>query len=77
MVNRHVGMILIVLFMVSCSGSGGPPADQMINLGSHSLHVVLAGEGTPAVVFDGGIGARCEEYRELQDRISAFTTVVV
>jgi pimeloyl-ACP methyl ester carboxylesterase len=45
-------------------------------LGSHSLHAVVAGRGSPAVVFDGGIGTRCEEYRDLQDRIAATTTVV-
>jgi pimeloyl-ACP methyl ester carboxylesterase len=48
----------------------------MINLGSHSLHAVVTGTGSPSVVFDGGIGARCEEYRQLQDTISATTTVV-
>jgi len=48
----------------------------MINIGSHSLHAVVAGTGTPAVVFDGGIGALCEEYRALQGRIAVTTTVV-
>ena len=48
----------------------------MINLGSHSLHAVVVGKGLPAVVFDGGIGARCEEYRQLQSRIAATTTVI-
>jgi len=48
----------------------------MINVGSHSLHAVVAGRGSPAVVFDGGIGVRCNEYRELQGKIAVSTTVV-
>jgi pimeloyl-ACP methyl ester carboxylesterase len=69
-------VILLAPLVVSCSGSGGEPADRMINLGSHSLHAVVSCKGSPAVVFDGGIGAPCGEYRELQDRIAAATTVV-
>lgn len=65
--NRLAAPIVLV---VSCSGTGGEPADRAINLGSHSLHAVVAGTGAPVVVFDGGIGAGCEEYRELQDRIA-------
>jgi pimeloyl-ACP methyl ester carboxylesterase len=76
MVDRLGAFVLFVLLLCSCSASGDQPADQMINIGSHSLHVVVAGKGSPAVVFDGGIGARCEEYRALQDRIAATTTVV-
>jgi len=69
-------ILLMPLVVVSCSGSEGQPVDRRVNLGSHSLHAVVAGKGFPAVVFDGGIGARCEEYRELRDRIAATTTVV-
>jgi pimeloyl-ACP methyl ester carboxylesterase len=65
-----------VALVVSCSGSGSAPADRTIDIGSHSLHAVVVGGGSPVVVFDGGIGARCEEYRKLQDRIAATTAVV-
>ncbi len=68
--------VLVTSLVVSCSGTQAEPVCRMINLGSHSLHAVVSGTGAPAVVFDGGIGARCEEYRQLQDRISATTTVV-
>ncbi len=74
--NRLAALILVVTLIVSCSSSGDQPADRTVNLGSHSLHAVVVGTGAPAVVFDGGIGARCDEYRELQDRIAATTTVV-
>lgn len=72
----QLGLLLLVSLVLSCSGSGREPADRTIDLGSHSLHAVVAGTGTPAVVFDGGIGAPCEDYRDLQDRVAATTTVV-
>lgn len=75
-VTQRAAVILVVSVAVSCSRSGGQAVHRTVNLGSHSLHAVVAGSGSPAVVFDGGIGARCEEYRELQDRIAATTTVV-
>ena len=74
--NKLATLILLVPLVVSCSHPGREPADRTINLGSHSLHAVVAGTGSPAVVFEGGIGARCEEYRELQNRIAETTSVV-
>lgn len=74
--KRLAALVLVMSLVVSCSGDSAEHVDRMINLGSHSLHAVVTGKGSPAVVFDGGIGARCEEYRRLQDRIAATTTVV-
>lgn len=74
--DRRAALILLAPLMVSCGVGGSQASDRMINLGSHSLHAVVAGKGSPAVVFDGGIGARCDEYRRLQDRIAAATTVI-
>jgi pimeloyl-ACP methyl ester carboxylesterase len=51
--------------------------DRRIDLGTHTLHAVVNGKGSPAVVFDGGLGMHCNEYRALQDRIAPATTVVV
>lgn len=68
--------VAALALVVSCSGAGDELANRSINIGSHSLHAVVAGRGSPVVVFDGGIGAGSEEYRELQDRIASTTTVV-
>lgn len=76
MAKRRSALVIILSLVVSCMSVGSQPEDRTINLGSHSLHVVVVGTGSPAVVFDGGIGAHCDEYRELQDRIAATTTVV-
>ncbi len=69
-------LFLLVPLMAFCTGGENQPADRMIDIGSHSLHAVVKGSGSPVVVLDGGIGARCEEYRDLQDRIAATTTAV-
>jgi pimeloyl-ACP methyl ester carboxylesterase len=52
------------------------PAERMVDLGTHSLHAVILGDGAPAIVIDGGIGATADEYRTLQERLAEETTVV-
>jgi pimeloyl-ACP methyl ester carboxylesterase len=76
MLIRLASAIAVVLLLGSCSGSGPDLPDRMADVGTHRLHAVVTGDGTPAVVFDGGIAVRCEEYRVLQDRIARETTVV-
>jgi pimeloyl-ACP methyl ester carboxylesterase len=68
--------MLAVLLLVSCSGRERNMADRMVDIGTHRLHTVVIGEGSPAVVIDGGIGEQCGGYRALQDRIASSTTVV-
>jgi pimeloyl-ACP methyl ester carboxylesterase len=59
------------MLSVSCSAGDG-----LVDIGSHSLHMVRAGDGTPTVVVDVGIGARSEEYASIRDRISRVTSVI-
>lgn len=76
MLTRSALAIAVVLVLVSCSGCRQDSPDRMVDVGTHRLHAVVIGEGTPAVVFDGGIAARCEEYRILQDRVAQVTMAV-
>jgi pimeloyl-ACP methyl ester carboxylesterase len=62
--------------LVGCSSGGQGPIEKMVDIGTHHLHAVVAGEGMPTVIIDGGIGAGSEEYRTLQERLAAKTTVV-
>ena len=75
--KRLVLVLLVLPLLVSCERHGEGPTGMMVDVGSHSLHAVVAGQGAPPVVFDGGIGARSDEYRQLQERIAAVTTTVV
>ncbi len=75
----HRGLALLVgavLILTSCSAPDPQPADRTVNVGTHSLHAVVSGSGTPVVVFDGGVGAFASEYAQLQERIASVTTVV-
>lgn len=74
--DRVSKLTLAVLLLASCSSGGREPADRMVDIGTHRLHAVVVGEGSPAVIIDGGIGARCEEYLALQNRIATEATVV-
>lgn len=76
MPNKLATVALLIPLAVSCASRDGPPPDRSVDLGSHSLHAVVAGRGAPAVVLDGGIGALCEEYGRLRDRIAVATTAV-
>lgn len=76
-VRRRAFALLALPLAVCCVESGGGPTERMVDVGTHSLHAVVAGKGVPPVVFDGGIGARSDEYRQLQERIAAITTTVV
>ncbi|MBD3160603.1 MAG: alpha/beta fold hydrolase [Candidatus Latescibacteria bacterium] len=72
----RAGLILGLLFLISCSSETGEAQDHTVDLGSHSLHAVVAGAGSPTVVIDGGIGATRDQYQEMLHRIAETTTVV-
>ena len=68
--------VVVVLVLASCSTPDLQPAERTVDVGTHTLHAVVHGSGTPVVVFDGGIGAFASEYALLQERLAAATTVV-
>jgi pimeloyl-ACP methyl ester carboxylesterase len=68
--------LLLVAFLLSCAGGEPELADRMVDVGTHRLHAVVLGEGSPPVIIDGGIGAAAEEYRSLQERLAEVTTVI-
>jgi pimeloyl-ACP methyl ester carboxylesterase len=70
------------LILASCRGEGrqpaesAQPADQMVNIGTHSLQMHREGKGTPAIVIDAGITDGIDKLRPLQDRLAQKTTVI-
>jgi len=71
-----LALVLLAPLLASCSGGSAGPEERTVDIGTHSLHAVVAGEGAPPVVIDGGIGALSEEYRELVSTLASYTTVV-
>jgi pimeloyl-ACP methyl ester carboxylesterase len=72
---RHP-VVLGLALLVGCSSGGRGPVEEMADVGTHHLHALVAGEGMPVVIIDGGIGAGSEEYRPLQERLAVKTTVI-
>lgn len=56
----------------------GPPAPgRFVDLGGVPAHVVVRGEGGPAVVVDSGLGGGVLEWGPVADALSQTTTVVL
>jgi pimeloyl-ACP methyl ester carboxylesterase len=66
-----LGILLAAIFVACASGDG------MVDIGTHSLYHVRAGEGSPTVVIDVGIAGRLDEWASIKERISRSTTVVL
>ena len=53
-----------------------PPPGQMIDIGTHRLHLYALGEGSPVVVMDAGSGDNLLTWHPVQSEIAKFTRVV-
>src|SRR5262245_47099797 len=50
-----------------------PAPGRMIAVDGHRLHLVCAGEGTPAVLFESGIAASSLSWVRVVDEVARFT----
>jgi pimeloyl-ACP methyl ester carboxylesterase len=53
-----------------------PPPGRRIEINGTLMHVLLAGRGMPAVVFEAGIAASSASWRPVQEAIAQTTTTV-
>ena len=54
------------------------PADpklEKVDAGGHRLNLLIAGQGTPAVILEGGFGAGIASWSTIQNEIAKFTRV--
>src|SRR5512138_1525031 len=49
---------------------------QLEDIGGFRLHAILRGQGTPAVIFEPGLGGFALQYRHIQEGVCAFTRVL-
>ena len=49
---------------------------RLIDIGGRCLYATVAGQGTPPVVFDGGLGCAVEKWGALVERTADVATVV-
>jgi pimeloyl-ACP methyl ester carboxylesterase len=58
------------LFLTACQGQRPDPLDELVDVGSHRLHISCRGQAILTVIVDVGIGESTESWLPLQDRIA-------
>ena len=77
MTMRLQVVLFALLLLTSCAYDAPGQAGRMVDIGTHALHIRVRGEGAPAVVVDGGIASRSEEWHALQLRLAEETLAFV
>lgn len=49
---------------------------QKVDVGGHGLHLLVGGQGSPAVIFEGGFGTGIASWSTVQRDVAAFTQTV-
>lgn len=49
------------------------PPGQMVDIGGFCLHALVAGQGTPTVLFEPALGGFALQYARIQSAVAAFT----
>jgi pimeloyl-ACP methyl ester carboxylesterase len=52
------------------------PSGQIVDIGGFSLHAIVGGQGTPAVLLEPGLGGFALQYAHIQPAVAAFTRVL-
>ena len=63
------------LLLAACQAQPPDPLDELIDIGSHRLHIDCRGQGAPTVIVDVGIGESAESWLALQDRLAPHARV--
>ena len=74
---RQQGQRLPLIFKrVGGNDSQGSLTLQKVDVGGHSLNLLIGGQGSPAVVFEGGFGAGISSWSTVQKEVAAFARTV-
>ncbi len=52
-----------------------PAPGKLVDVDGHRMHIYCQGKGSPTVIVEQGIGAQPLSWAQLNERMSAFTTV--
>ena len=53
-----------------------PPPGRLVHVDKRRMHIHVTGEGTPAVVFESGMGASCLSWTQVQPEVAQFSRAV-
>jgi pimeloyl-ACP methyl ester carboxylesterase len=70
-----VATLLVLLGLPVCGRGQGGEMDEMVDIGTHSLHIRCTGQGTPTVVIDAGLGDASDQVQPLQAQVAQYTRV--
>lgn len=72
-------LLSVVIGMAACSRNPSREANEMVDIGSHSLHIHCMGrkpsDGSPTVVIDVGFGDSSTNWDTIQKRIARDTRI--
>lgn len=54
-----------------------PPPGQLVDLGTHRLHLTCAGQGAPSVIFDAALGGSSLSWSLVQPAVARYTRACV
>lgn len=52
-----------------------PPPGKLVSIGTHRLHILVTGEGSPTVILDSGLPATVLSWSLVQPEVSPFARV--
>jgi pimeloyl-ACP methyl ester carboxylesterase len=61
---------VLSFFCSSCAGWVAEPVDELVDIGTHSLHITCQGVGGPTIVIDTGAGDTFARWMPLMDSLS-------
>lgn len=71
--------IVLIIFQITSTMIDNyryPPVGNLIDLGSHQLHIHSTGKGSPTVILDAGLSGTSLGWSLVQSKVSEFTRVV-
>jgi len=70
-----VPIVLATFVLSACNTDNGSEMDEIVSIGTHSLHIRCLGQGSPTVVIDTGMGDTLEHWDDFQSQVAQFTPV--
>src|SRR5215204_2391302 len=52
-----------------------PPPGEMVDVGTHSLHINCVGQGSPTVILESGLGTMSADWANVQPQVAKTTRV--